>query len=705
MRANEGAGVALDTFFCIPGGNIHGHTTFFIGGGTGGHGAVGIWHEGAHGQGVTGLCVHDVGDVLHKSGSQTVLVRVFELGGEIGPLGRNLDFRVFSATVYGGVVHVHYILALLAIGLHDGVLHVLDGVLVGDDAGDLEEGALEDGVGTVAKANLCGNLGGVDDEHADVLAADDGFHVVGNVLDGLFLVPEGVEQEGAAFLDALEDIVLLKVGRNVAGHEVRGVHQVRSLDGLLAEAEVRAGVTATLLGVIVKVGLAVKVCVRADDFNGVLVGTHGTVRTQTIEFALGGAGLHDGNFALDGQALEGDIVHNADGEVCLGLFGIQVVIHGHNLGGGGVLGGQTVTAADDLDVVLTLEEGADIREQRLAHGAGLFGAVQNGDAANALGQHGEEVFLAEGTIQVNGDEAVLATAAGEVVDGFLDGFRYGTHGHDDVLCGGITVVLEGTIAAAGELGDFTHVAGYNVRNGIVELVAGFHGLEVDVAVLGSATGNGSVRSEGALAEFGEGLLGDHVTKGVLVQGLDLLDFVAGTEAVEEVQEREAGLDGGQVRYGGQVLGFLNGTGSQHAETGLAAGHDILVVTEDGKGVAGQGAGAHVEHGGQHFAGNLVHVRNHEQQALRCRERGSEGTSLEGTMNGTGSTGFALHFRHFYGLSPQVLFAVGSPLVDVFCHRGGGGDRVNGGMLAEQVSDVTGGIVTITGDEFLFFCHN
>ena len=63
-----------------------------------------------------------------------------------------------------------------------------------------------------------------------------------------------------------------------------------------------------------------------------------------------------------------------------------------------------------------------------------------------------------------GDETVLAAAACEVIYGFLDGFCYGTHCDDYVLCGGVTVVLEGTVTAACEFRDLTHIAGYDIRN-------------------------------------------------------------------------------------------------------------------------------------------------------------------------------------------------------------------------------------------------
>ena len=113
----------------------------------------------------------------------------------------------------------------------------------------------------------------------------------------------------------------------------------------------------------------------------------------------------------------------------------------------------------------------------------------------------------------------------------------------------------------------------------------------------------------------------------------------------------------------------------------------------------------VEDGGQHFTGNLVHVGNHQEEALGGGEGAGEGTALEGAVYGAGGTGLALHLRHFNGLAPEVLLPMGGPLVDVLGHRGGRGDGVDGGMLAEQISNVRRCIVTIAGDEFLFVCHN
>ena len=63
----------------------------------------------------------------------------------------------------------------------------------------------------------------------------------------------------------------------MACYEVRSGNKVRSLDREVAESQVRAGVTAGFLGIVVEISLAILVGVGTDDLDGVLVGTDGTV--------------------------------------------------------------------------------------------------------------------------------------------------------------------------------------------------------------------------------------------------------------------------------------------------------------------------------------------------------------------------------------------------------------------------------------------
>ena len=102
-------------------------------------------------------------------------------------------------------------LALLAVALHDGFLHIRYGLLVRDNAGNLEECRLEDGVGTSAESDFCRDFCRVDYIKGDVLLADDGLHMVWNPLKGLLLIPKAVQKKGSVLLDAFEDIIFCKV--------------------------------------------------------------------------------------------------------------------------------------------------------------------------------------------------------------------------------------------------------------------------------------------------------------------------------------------------------------------------------------------------------------------------------------------------------------------------------------------------------------
>ena len=133
----------------------------------------------------------------------------------------------------------------------------------------------------------------------------------------------------------------------MAGDEVGLVDVVRALDGLVAEAEVRDGHAAGLLGVVLEVGLHILVGMVADDLDGVLVGADGTVAAETPELALDGAfrsGVRCG-MLLEGQV--GDIVVDADGEVALRLVLRQLFIDGEDGCGRRILGAKAITAADD----------------------------------------------------------------------------------------------------------------------------------------------------------------------------------------------------------------------------------------------------------------------------------------------------------------------------------------------------------------------
>ena len=110
--------------------------------------------------------------------------------------------------------------------------------------------------------------------------------MVGKVLNGLLCVPDGVQQEGTSFFQALQHVILVQVGRNMTGNKIRFNHQVGRTDGRVTKTQVRCGDTPRFLRVISKISLAILIGGFADDHDGVLIGTYGSIGTQSVKFAF-----------------------------------------------------------------------------------------------------------------------------------------------------------------------------------------------------------------------------------------------------------------------------------------------------------------------------------------------------------------------------------------------------------------------------------
>ncbi len=242
----------------------------------------------------------------------------------------------------------------------------------------------------------------------------------------------------------------------------------------------------------------------------------------------------------------------------LGLSGREVLEDGEHLGRRGVLGGETVAAAEDHGLeLLAVEHRLHVEVERFALGARLLGAVEHADALDRSGHDVEEILLGERTVEVYGNQADLLALLEQVVDGLLDGLGNRTHGHDDVLGIGGAIVGKGFIFAARDLRNLLHGVGHHVGHGVVELVRSLAGLEIDVGVLGRTARDGVLGVERLSAELLQGVAVEHGGQRGLVDQLDLLDLMRGAEAVEEVEERHAGLERDDVGDAGQVHDFLH----------------------------------------------------------------------------------------------------------------------------------------------------
>ena len=287
------------------------------------------------------------------------------------------------------------------------------------------------------------------------------------------------------------------------------------------------------------------------------------------------------------------------------------------------------------------------------------------------------------------EQAHLLAVGVQVVDDLLGHVADGAHGDDHPVGVGGAVVVEQLVVGA-QLGvDLAHVLLDDAGDGVIVLVGGLAVLEEDVAVLVGAAHHGVLGVEGPLAEGLHRVHVHHVGQVVVVPDGDLLDLVGGAEAVKEVQEGDAALDGGQVGHSAQIHDLLGVGLAQHGKAGLAAGHDVGVVAEDVQRVGGQGTGGHVEHGGQQLTGQLVHVGDHEQQALGGGVGGGQRARGQGAVDGARRAGLRLHLDDLDGGAEDVLAALGSPLVHIVGHGAGGSDGVDARHLGKGVGHMGG----------------
>ena len=297
---------------------------------------------------------------------------------------------------------------------------------------------------------------------------------------------------------------------------------------------------------------------------------------------------------------------------------------------------------------------------------------------------------------MNLHEADLLAGGVEVVDDFLGALADRAHRDDDILRVRSAIVVEGLVVGADSLVDLVHVIDHDLRQRVIILVAGLAGLEEDIVVLSGAAGAGMLRVHGAAAELLHGVPVEHLAEILVIPHVDLLDLMGGTEAVEEVQERNLAADGGQVRDGAEVHDLLRAVGAQHRIAGLTAGIHVGVIAEDAQGMRGQGTGRNMNDARQELAGHLVHIRDHEQQALRGGIGGRQSTGSQRAVNGARSAGLRLHLRDLDLAPKQVLPVGGGILVRLVSHRRGRRDRIDGGNVGKRIGNMRGRAVAIHG---------
>ena len=193
-----------------------------------------------------------------------------------------------------------------------------------------------------------------------------------------------------------------------------------------------------------------------------------------------------------------------------------------------------------------------------------------------------------------------------------------------------------------------------------------------------------VRVQRTVFEFFYRIHVQHVAQVFVIPDLDLLDLMRGTETVEEMQERYAAFDRGQMRYSAQVHNLLRVLRAEHRETGLTAGVYVGMITVNVQRVGSYAASGYVDHAGQQLTGDFIHVGDHQQKALRSGKGSGQSAALQRAVHRTRSAGLGLHFHNLYLLAKQVFLALGRPFVRHFRHDGRRRDGVNRSDIGKRI---------------------
>ena len=379
------------------------------------HGPGAVHRERAHGQEVALAREHHRGHALHevrrgrgndgrpRCGAHTAA------GGVHG-------VQVRQGGVDGGEVLLDDLGAALGVALLDRVLDARDGLVRGEDAGDREEAGLHDGVDAAAHPRFAGHAHGVDGVDLQALGEDRLLHLARQVVPQLVRRVGRVEEEHRARGRALQHVVVLEQLELVAGHEAGAADEVGRAQRARAEAQVRDGHRARLLGVVDEVALGEVRRLLGDDLDRVLVGADGTVGT---EHRAHDVGRFDVERRLHRQRQVGDVVVDPDGEVRHGPRPGQLVEDGLHHRGVEFLRGQAVAARDDRRLPFESGESRDerlaqrgqhIEVQRIPHCSRLLRPVHHRDREDGGRQRGHEVQDRERAVEPDPEQAdLLAT--------------------------------------------------------------------------------------------------------------------------------------------------------------------------------------------------------------------------------------------------------------------------------------------------------
>ena len=140
--------------------------------------------------------------------------------------------QMIQGRIDRGEVLLDQHLTLLAVGLLDGFLDLLDGFRLGQDVGQSEEAGLHDGIETTTHARFARHLVAVDDPELQLLLEDGLLDFAGQMLPDLIRAVGGVQQKGRAVIGVLQNIEPLQEVELMTGDKGGLLDEVGGVDRL-----------------------------------------------------------------------------------------------------------------------------------------------------------------------------------------------------------------------------------------------------------------------------------------------------------------------------------------------------------------------------------------------------------------------------------------------------------------------------------------
>ena len=376
--------------------------------------------------------------------------------------------------INSGPVHVDNTLAFIAIRRDDGILQFADCQIQGDNVSQFEEGRLHDHVDTAAETDLLCNGNGVDNVEFDMVLGNTAFQGSRQFFFQFSRRPRAVQEECAAFFDALEQIEIMYIGLTMAGNKVGLMNQIGHADRFFTKAQVRYGYTAGFLGVIGKIPLCIEVRIVTDNFDSRFIGANSTVRAKAPELAGMEFFLAQVDIAGSRQRKVGYVVDNAEDEMIFRFALFEVIEAGNDISRQIFFTAQAKAAGINLRCSLCRSIRSSYTQvNRITISTRFFRTVQNGNAFYRLRQSGQEVSFRPRAEEVDIETAYFTALGNETADSFFGYFGTTTHDDDNVFCIRCTCIIEEMIFTACNFLNFLHIVFDHIRNGIVEFITRF----------------------------------------------------------------------------------------------------------------------------------------------------------------------------------------------------------------------------------------